>query len=403
MSVDATVTALFRQEWGRIVATLVRLAGDWDLAEECAQDAFTQALRRWPTEGTPPKPAAWLTTTARNRAIDRLRRDGIGTAKLAEIAAAGPADPPEPDGIGDDLLRLVFTCCHPVLPFEARVALTLRAVAGLSTAEIARAFLVSEGAMTRRLTRAKARIRAEDLPFRVPGSEELPGRLTAVLGVVYLLFNEGYSASGGDDLVRERLSDEALWLGGLLVRLLPREPEAAGLLALMELHDARRPARLAAGELVPLEEQDRCRWDHERIRAAVTVLEDALRRGRAGPYQLQAAIAACHATAPSFAATPWPEIAALYGRLEAMAPSAVVRLNRAVAVGMSDPDRGLALMDDLSAALREYHLLPAARADLLRRLGRLPEAAEAYRAALALAPTGPERRYLRRRLAEISP
>ncbi|GAB3989521.1 sigma-70 family RNA polymerase sigma factor [Actinoallomurus acanthiterrae] len=408
MNVESTIAALFREEWGQVVATLIRLTGDWDLAEDCAQDAFTQALQRWPTEGIPPRPGAWLTTTARNKAIDRLRRAAVGVAKTRELAAhsavptADAFAVPTADAFPDDRLRLMFTCCHPALPFEARVTLTLRTLAGLTTAEIARAFLVSEGTMSKRLTRAKGRIRDAGIPFRMPSPELLPERLDSVLGVLYLLFNEGYAASGGDALIRQSLSDEAIRLGRLLVRLMPEEPEAAGLLALMVLHDARRPSRLDGPELVPLEEQDRSRWQHERIAVGTAVLDDALRHGRAGPYQIQAAIAACHATAPSFEETPWAEIAALYRRLEALVPSAIVRLNGAIAVGMVDPARGLALLAALEPELRDHHLLPAAQADLLRRQGRLPEAALAYRSALALAPTGPERRYLERRLAEIS-
>ncbi|MGW0198518.1 RNA polymerase sigma factor [Nonomuraea sp. NPDC003201] len=402
MTVEATIEGLFREEWGQIVATLIRMTGDWDLAEECAQDAFAQALQRWPADGIPPKPGAWLTTTARNQAIDRLRRAAVGAAKLRELAAR-PVPPAADPELGDDRLRLMFTCCHPALPFEARVALTLRTLAGLTTAEIARAFLVSEDTMTRRLTRAKNKIRKAGIPFRVPPPELLPDRLNAVLGVVYLLFNEGYAASGGAELIRRGLSDEAIRLGRLLVRLMPGEPEATGLLALMVLHDARRAARLDAGELVPLEEQDRSLWRHDRIRDGVALLDGALRQGRAGPYQIQAAIAACHASALSFEETPWIEISALYGRLEELMPSPIVRLNRAIAVGMRDPARGLALLDELSYDLRGHHLLPAARADLLRRQGRLPEAAVAYGQALALAPTEPERRYLARRLRQISP
>ncbi|GAA4630592.1 sigma-70 family RNA polymerase sigma factor [Actinoallomurus vinaceus] len=409
MNVQSAIADLFREEWGQVVATLIRLTGDWDLAEDCAQDAFTQALQRWPTEGIPPRPGAWLATTARNKAIDRLRRAAVGAAKMRELAAAGPVAPADGTGGGapadefpDDRLRLMFTCCHPALPFEARVALTLRTLAGLTTAEIARAFLVSEGTMSKRLTRAKGRIRDAGIPFRMPRPELLPERLDSVLGVLYLLFNEGYAASGGDELVRKGLSDEAIRLGRLLVRLMPEEPEAAGLLALMVLHDARRPARLDGEDLVPLEEQDRSRWEHERIGEGTDVLDEALRQGRAGPYQIQAAIAACHANATSFDETPWDEIAALYRRLEAHVPSAIVRLNRAIAVGMIDQGRGLTLLTALESELRDHHLLPAARADLLRRQGRLPEAALAYRSALALAPTGPERRYLERRLAGIS-
>ncbi|TMR91875.1 RNA polymerase sigma factor [Nonomuraea basaltis] len=403
MNVQAALADLFREEWGQIVATLIRLTGDWDLAEECAQDAFAQALQRWPADGLPPKPGAWLTTTARNKAIDRLRRAAVGAAKLREMATRPVPDTAGPEEeFGDDRLRLMFTCCHPALPFEARVALTLRTLAGLTTAEIARAFLVSEDTMSKRLTRAKVKIRNARIPFRVPPAELLSDRLNAVLGVLYLLFNEGYAASSGEELIRRGLSDEAIRLTRLLVRLMPGQPEATGLLALMTLHDARQPARIDARELVPLEEQDRSLWQRDRIGEGVVLLEGALRQGRAGPYQIQAAIAACHATAPSFEETPWVEIAALYGRLERLVPSAIVRLNRGVAVGMVDPARGLALIEALSSDLRGYHLLPAARADLLRRQRRFSEAAIAYREALALAPTEPERRYLAQRLAQIS-
>jgi RNA polymerase sigma-70 factor (ECF subfamily) len=410
-AVEAAVTRAFREEWGQIVATLIGLTGDWDLAEECAQDAFARALQRWPRDGVPRRPGAWLTTTARNRATDRLRREAVGAAKLREAAVLSAPDEPgdggaAASGIHDDRLRLMFTCCHPALAFEARVALTLRTLAGLTTAEIARAFLVPEDTMSKRLTRAKRKIRNAGIPFRVPPARLLPERTAAVLGVLYLLFNEGYAASAGADLVRRNLTAEAIRLARLLAALLPDEPEAGGLLALMLLHDARRSARTgAAGELVPLEEQDRGRWDRGAIAEGVRLLDAALRRGRPGPYQVQAAIAACHATAPGAAGTDWAEIAALYGRLARLVPSAVVRLNEAVAVGMRDgPAAGLAVVERLEAAgeLAGYHLLPATRADLLRRLGRTGEAAAAYREALALAPTEPERRYLTRRLAETA-
>jgi RNA polymerase sigma-70 factor (ECF subfamily) len=408
-AVDAAVTRAFREDWGQIVATLIGLTGDWDLAEECAQDAFALALQRWPRDGIPRRPGAWLTTTARNRAIDRLRREAVGAAKLREAALLSVRDEPADDAGGggpDDRLRLMFTCCHPALAFEAQVALTLRTLAGLTTAEIARAFLVSEDTMSKRLVRAKRKIRNAAIPFRVPPAHLLTERTASVLGVLYLLFNEGYAASAGTDLVRQNLTAEAIRLARILARMLPDEPEAGGLLALLLLHDARRAARIdAAGELVPLEDQDRSRWDASQITEGTRLLEAALQRGRPGPYQVQAAIAACHSTASEAAATDWAQIAALYGRLARLVPSAVVRLNRAVAVGMRDgPAAGLALVEQLQRAgeLAGYHLLPATRADLLRRLGRRDEAAAAYREALELAPTEPERRYLARRLSEAT-
>jgi RNA polymerase sigma-70 factor, ECF subfamily len=394
---------VFRAEWGRIVATLIGLTGDWDLAEDCAQDAFAQAVRRWPVDGVPDRPAAWLTTVARNRALDRLRRGAVETAKLRQVAAAAPPDEPPPvEEIPDDRLRLIFTCCHPALPMEARIALTLRTLAGLSTAEIARAFLVGEAAMGKRLVRAKAKIRHARVPYRVPPPHLLPERTGGVLAVLYLLFNEGYAATAGDDLVRGELCEEAIRLARLLVALLPGEPEARGLLALMLLHDARRAARLdRAGDLVILSEQDRGRWDRTMIDEGLAELRTALEAGRAGPYQVQAAIAACHASAPTAAATDWARVARLYGHLERLAPTPVVALNRAVAVAMAEgPEAGLALVDALD--LPDYPLLPAVRADLLRRLRRFPEAARAYRRALELAATAAERRHLEKRLAEVS-
>ena len=415
MSTDvrAAVDAAFRDEWGKVVATLIRTTGDWDLAEECAQDAFAMALRRWPKDGIPGRPGAWLTTAARNRAIDVLRRKAVGAAKLREVAAMSvPPEPsafePETDhsGVPDDRLRLMFTCCHPALALEARVALTLRTLAGLTTAEIARAFLASEPAMAKRLVRAKQKIQHAGIPYRVPPAHLLPERTPGVLGVIYLLFNEGYAATAGSDLVRRSLSAEAIRLARVLARLMPDEPEAAGLLALMLLHDARRPARLdAAGDLVTLEDQDRSLWDAAEIGEGIAILEAALRRGRPGPYQVQAAVAACHATAPTADATDWPQIAALYERLVSFLPTPVVELNHAVAVGMAfGPSSGLSLVEGLEAAgkLTGYHLLPATRADFLRRLGRAAEASAAYREALELAGTDAERRYLRRRLAEAS-
>jgi RNA polymerase sigma-70 factor (ECF subfamily) len=408
--VEAAVADAFREEWGRIVAFLIRMTGDWDLAEECAQDAFAQALVRWPRDGVPRRPGGWLTTTARNRALDRLRRRANEAVKVQEamvitrLAEAGDAD--DDSGIGDDRLRLIFTCCHPALAMEARVALTLRTVAGLTTNEVARACLVTEPTMAKRLVRAKTKIRNAGIPYRVPPPQLLPERASGVLAVLYLLFNEGYAATAGTDLVRQNLCAEAIRLARLLVRLMPGEPEPEGLLALMLLHHSRRAARTDdAGELVTLEHQDRGRWDTSEIAEGVGLLETALRRGRPGPYQVQAAIAACHATARTAADTDWTEIAALYGELARLVPSAVVELNRAVAVAMADgPAAGLVLVDRLEAegALPGYHLLPATRADLLRRLHRDADAAAAYRQALGLASSDTERRYLERRLAEVS-
>jgi RNA polymerase sigma-70 factor (ECF subfamily) len=416
-AVRVAVDAAFRDEWGRVVATLIRTTGDWDLAEECAQDAFAMALQRWPKDGIPGRPGAWLTTTARNRAIDVLRRRAVGAAKLREVAAT--SYPPDPDaaydsgpdhggtdhgGIPDDRLRLMFTCCHPALSLEARVALTLRTLAGLTTAEIARAFLASEPTMAKRLVRAKQKIAKAGIPYRVPPAHLLPERTPGVLGVLYLLFNEGYSATTGADLVRQNLSAEAITLARVLTRLMPDEPEATGLLALMLLHDARRTARLdVRGDLVTLEDQDRGQWDATEISEGVGLLDRALRGGRPGPYQLQAAIAACHVTAPTADRTDWPQIAALYRKLAEFLPTPVVELNYAVAVGMArGPAAGLPLVAALEASgkLAGYHLLPATRADLLRRLGRSQEAAAAYREALELTSTDAERRYLGRRLAE---
>jgi len=412
--VRAAVADAFREEWGRVVATLIRTTGDWDLAEECAQDAFAMALQRWPRDGIPGRPGAWLTTAARNRAIDVLRRRAVGAAKLREVAAmsvsSSPSDEPDPagdeSGVPDDRLRLMFTCCHPALSLEARVALTLRTLAGLTTGEIARAFLSSEPTMAKRLVRAKQKIQNAGIPYRVPPAHLLPERTPGVLGVLYLLFNEGYSATAGADLVRQNLSAEAIRLARVLVTLMPDEAEAGGLLALMLLHDARRPARLdAAGDLVTLEDQDRSRWDPASIGEGVAVLEAALRRGQPGPYQIQAAIAACHATAATAADTDWAQIAGLYSQLARFLPTPVVSLNHAVAVGMAQgPEAALPLVAALEASgkLAGYHLLPATRADMLRRLGRLPEAAAAYREALELAGTDAERRFLSRRLAETS-
>jgi RNA polymerase sigma-70 factor (ECF subfamily) len=431
MSTDASaaarsaVSASFREEWGRIVATLIGATGDWDLAEECAQDAFARALQAWERDGVPARPGAWLTTTARNRATDVLRRRANEAAKLRDAARLeapvsvstvsvstasistgliGTGEEADDSGIADDRLRLIFTCCHPALPLEARVALTLRTLTGLTTAEIARALLVSESTAAQRIVRAKRKIRNAAIPYRVPPAGLLPERTAGVLAVLYLLFNEGYSATSGDDLLRPDLCAEAIRLARLLAPLMPEEPEASGLLALMLLQDSRREARVdATGDLVPLEDQDRGRWDRSRIAEGLQALAAGLERGSPGPYQLQAAIAACHANAARAADTDWRTIARVYGQLARLAPSPVVELNRAVAVGMADgPAAGLALLDSLArgGALNGYHLLPAARADMLRRQGRPGDAAGAYREALALVSTGAERRFLMRRLAE---
>ncbi len=412
--VGTVVAGAFREEWGRITAALIHQTGDWDLAEECAQDAFTQALRRWPRDGVPNRPGAWLMTVARNGAIDRLRRSSTYRAKVEELAVMAAretdTDHPEPAAddraVPDERLRLIFTCCHPALAMEARVALTLRTLTGLSTAEIARAFLVPEATMAKRLVRAKQKIANARIPYRVPRASALPERVPGVLAVLYLVFNEGYAASAGDDLIRRDLCDRAVVLTQVLAELLPGEPEAKGLLALMLFHRARQAARVDdQGDLVTLEDQDRARWDQVQLGVARRHLAAALAAGqRPGQYQVQAAIAECHAAAPVAQATDWPRIARLYQYLADMTGSPVVELNRAVAVAMADgPAAGLALLRRLEAggALAGYYLLPATRADFLRRLGRPEEAARAYEEAAALAGTGPERRFLNARLAEV--
>jgi RNA polymerase sigma-70 factor, ECF subfamily len=404
----------FTDEWGRIVAALIRRTRDWDLAEDCAQQAFAEAARRWPGEGVPRRPGAWLMTVARNRAIDRLRHERMREARLREAVALiddGSEDedaerPGDGSGIEDDRLRLLFTCCHPALPLEGRVALTLRALAGLTTTEIANAFLVPEPTMAKRLVRVKHKIEHAGIPYRVPPAHLLPERTSGVLAVLYLMFNEGYAASTGDELIRVDLCAEAIRLARLLNRLMPDEPESGGLLALLLFQHSRREARTdPSGDVITLEEQDRSRWDEAEINQANMTLEAAVRRDSIGPYQVQALIAACHANAPHAGATDWARIAALYERLLEVTANPFVTLNHAVAVGMAaGPGDGLALVDRLEASgeLCDYHLLHATRADFLRRLGRNSEAADAYREALTLARTNAERRYLTKRLLEVS-
>ncbi|KAB2373230.1 sigma-70 family RNA polymerase sigma factor [Actinomadura montaniterrae] len=403
--------AVFREDRGRLLALLAARFGDLDLAEEVVSDAMETALQRWPVDGVPDKPLAWLLTVARRKALDRIRRDRAQAARLAalrvesERAAASPAEPGF-DDIPDERLRLFFTCCHPALPEEARTALMLRFLAGLTTPEVARAFLVPPATMAQRIVRAKRKIRDARIPFRVPGPDELPARLPGVLRAVYLVFTEGYAATFGDDLVRPGLADEAVRLARILHGLLPEEREVTGLLALLLLTDARRPARVdAAGDQVLLEDQDRALWDAGLIAEGRRLVVPALTGPGAGPYAVQAAIAALHDEAACFDGTDWPQIVALYDVLLRIEPSPLVALNRAVAVAMRDgPGAGLALMDDLSGApeLRRYYLFHAARADLLGRLGRTGEAAEAYRAAVALAGNEPERATFERRLAGLT-
>lgn len=413
---DAAIARIFRREYGRAVAVLVRFFGNIDIAEDAVQDAFAAAVQGWPSAGIPPSPAGWIITTARNRAIDRLRRDAARADKYAQAAlihsrtgeSSGIApeellmdELTEEAEVRDDTLRLIFTCCHPALGSAARVALTLRLLGGLTTAEIARAFMVPEKTMAQRLVRAKAKIRDARIPYRVPHGAELPGRLTAVLAVVYLIFNEGYSASSGEALVRDDLCAEAVRLGRLLVSLMPDEPEAQGLLALMLLIESRRAARMTSdGGVVLLADQDRQLWDRELIAEGQSIVRQCLRRNRPGPYQLQAAINAVHSDSPSAETTDWDQILRLYDQLLLATPGPVVALNRAVAVAeVHGPAAALGLVDLL--ALADYGVFHSVRADLLRRLGRFSEATAAYREAAALAGNAAERRFLEGRLLEL--
>ena len=400
----------YRDEFARVLATVIRAVGDFHVAEEAVQDAFETALARWPLDGWPDNPRAWLVATARNRAIDALRRTGRFEKIRVELGWVAETSEEMPEitdhGVPDERLRLVFTCCHPALAPEARVALALRTLCGLSTEAIAHAFLVPAPTMAQRLVRAKRKIQDAGIPYEVPPREEIPARLGAVLAVVYLVFNEGYGASHGAALQRPDLAREALHLGRVLAQLLPGEGDVHGLLALMEIQNSRAAARVdGTGRLVLLEDQDRSRWDRRAIARGLAALEHARGCGPAGPYTVQAEIAACHATATTWAGTDWPVIAALYALLGQLAPSPIVELNRAVAVAMADgPAAGLAIVDGLrnEPRLRDYHLLPATRAHMLRRLGSFDEAREEYRRAFALAENGTEREFLARRIAECT-
>ncbi len=405
----AMVDSVYRADGRRVFATLIRLLGDFDRAEDALHDAFRAAMEQWPRDGVPANPRAWLVSTGRFKAIDAMRRRARFDASLAATAAQLAADTDaaleqDAEGVADDRLRLIFTCCHPALPADARVALTLREVCGLTTEEIARAFFTAPSTLAQRIVRAKTKIRDAGIPYQVPSPDDLPDRLDAVLRVIYLVFNEGYSASSGGSLTRPDFSGEAIRLGRLLVELLP-EPEAMGLLALMLLHESRRGARTSPeGDLILLEDQDRARWNREQIAEGTALVERALLSRQFGPYTLQAAIAAVHAEAPTPAATDWTEIVGLYDALAQIEPSPVIALNRAVAVAMRDgPAAGLMLIDALLSRgdLTDYHLAHAARAELCRRLGRTAEARTSYERALGLTQQAPERRFLERRLANL--
>jgi RNA polymerase sigma-70 factor, ECF subfamily len=410
--VRETAESVYRQEAGRVIATLIRLSGSFDRAEEALQEALASALETWPDRGIPENPGAWITSAAHRKLIDAVRREATRRNKAGEvshyietIAPATDAFTEDDMQFADDRLRLIFTCCHPALAVEAQVALTLRTLGGLTTGEIARAFIVPEPTLAQRLVRAKRKIQDARIPYEVPPKERIAERLAAVQAVVYLIFNEGYSATSGDRLVRYDLSQEGIRLGELLCRLMPHEAENLGLQALMLLHDSRRSSRLSSeGQLVTLEDQDRSLWDQQQIHAGVTLLERALRMRTPGPYQIQAAIAALHAQAPTPAATDWRQITRLYEELARINPSPVVRLNQAVSIAMGESlESGLVVMDRLAASgeLNQYHLLHAARADLLRRMRRTKEAASAYRAAVNLATNEVEKNYLRKRLQEL--